>query len=105
MDSAAIVLAPDMCRDWSLFPLRRSEPRELGIKDLKDIGHKLGILKHNTRFVLCPQAEDFPLKYRHATRLDAKMYKEFMWEVVPPGETAFLDDGWVDSGYLQCQTG
>jgi hypothetical protein len=33
------------------------------------------------------------------------MYKQFMWEVVPSGEVAYLEDGWVDSGYLQCLTG
>ncbi|KAL0021529.1 hypothetical protein WJX77_004509 [Trebouxia sp. C0004] len=28
-----------------------------------------------------------------------------MWEVVPSGKVAYLEDGWVDSGYLQCLTG
>ena len=69
------------------------------------LGHKLGVLSQATHFLLHPRAQALPPNYRLATRHDVAMYKQFLWEVVPSGEVAYLEDGWVDSGYLQCLTG
>ncbi|KAL0030398.1 hypothetical protein WJX79_001476 [Trebouxia sp. C0005] len=69
------------------------------------LGHKLVVLSQATHFVLHPRTQALPPNYRLATRHDVAMYKQFMWEVVPSGEVAYLEDGWVDSGYLQCLTG
>lgn len=69
------------------------------------MGHKLGVLAHTTHFVLHARTELFPPQYRLANRLDITLFKPFLFEVVPTGEVAYLEDGWVDSGYLQCKTG
>ena len=82
----------------SLFRGCRSEARE-------HLGHKLGVLAHTTHFVLLSRAEPLPQQYRLANRLDITLFKPFLFEVVPSGEVAYLEDGWVDSGYLQCKTG
>ncbi|KAL3136681.1 hypothetical protein ABBQ38_005918 [Trebouxia sp. C0009 RCD-2024] len=71
----------------------------------ENLGHKLGVLTNATHFILQPRAEAFPPQYRLANRLDVSLFKPFLFEVVPTGEVAYLEDGWVDSGYLQCNTG
>ena len=55
--------------------------------------------------MLHARTESFPPQYRLANRLDIDLFKPFLFEVVPTGEVAYLEDGWVDSGHLQCKTG
>ena len=55
--------------------------------------------------MLHARTEPFPEKYRLANRLDVDQFKPFLFETVPTGEVAHLEDGWVGSGYLQCETG
>lgn len=98
LSSQSFLLLPATLDYASFFCVLRSEARG-------QLGHKLGVLTHTTHFVLHSRAELLPQQYRLANRLDVTLFKPCLFEVVPSGEVAYLEDGWVDSGYLQCKTG